>query len=675
MTYDEFKTKYNIHSLNTEQEKAVKSIDGYNLILAVPGSGKTTVLVTRLGYMVLACGINPKNILTMTYTKAATVDMKKRFADYFGTDNAYKIEFRTINGVCSKIIKHYEYTKRSKAFSLMEDEKYINTIIRDIYLARFRDYPTNSEIKEVRTLITYVKNQDLTRDEIKELETDIPNFYALYCDYQDVLLKNKIMDYDDQMVYAYRILKSYPDILNFFREQFKYICVDEAQDTSKIQHSIIELLANGYNNLFMVGDEDQSIYGYRAAYPKALLDFKVTHPNANILLMEHNYRTTKAIIDKANSFIKLNRDRYEKEIRSTRGDGNEIKEISLKSRVAQYSYILKIVQDNDEEIAFLYRDNDSCIPLIDLFERNNISYRCRQLDDTFFSNRVVQDILNMIRFAYNPTDIELFMGIYYKFGAGITKEMAEFVRKSDRKTDNLFELLLANTSASAYTKRRCKELIECFDELKNEKADRAVYKITNYMGYGEYLKKNHMDDNKAFILRILGMYEASPMRLIERLEELKEIIKTHQNEGNIVLSTIHSSKGLEYKQVYIIDAIDGVFPRDVEENLEEERRIFYVGMTRAKDKLSVFTYKDSPSAFSRFLFPAKGFPFALNKVNIHGKRVDTGFYVGERVVHKKFGKGRVNLVNGDTIEVIFGKERKSFSAKVVSENKLLTEDK
>ncbi len=674
VTYEEFKTTYNIRSLNPEQENAVKAINGYNLILAVPGSGKTTVLVTRLGYMVLACGIEPRNILTMTYTKAATYDMKKRFASYFGEDNSEKLEFRTINGVCSKIIQYYEYVKRSKAFELIEDEKYINSVIRDIYIKKYKDYPTNSEIKEIRTLITYIKNQDLAKKEVEGVESDIANFHELYSDYQDILLKNKIMDYDDQLVYAYRILKNCPEILKFFQEQFKYICVDEAQDTSKIQHNIIELLAKGYNNLFMVGDEDQSIYGYRAAYPKALLDFKTVHPNANILLMEHNYRTTKEILDKANNFIKLNKNRYEKEIRPIRGNGNEVKEISLKSRTAQYTYILKVAQDSNEEIAFLYRDNDSSIPLIDLFERNNIPYKCRQLDDSFFSSRVVQDILNMIRFAYNPLDTELFMEIYYKFGAGVTKEMATYACKNYVNASNLFEVVLSIDSISVYTRRRCRELIDNFESLKIDRADKAIYRITNYMGYGEYLRKNHMDDNKAFILGILGMYEHNALRLMERLEELKSICKVHKNEGNIILSTIHSSKGLEYEQVYIIDAIDGVFPKDLAEDIEEERRIFYVGMTRAKDKLSIFTYKDSVSSFSDFLFPRKSFTQALGYSRIVNKMSKEKFYVGQRVVHEKFGNGRVNLIFGDTIEVVFGKERKTFSITVVTEKGLLREE-
>lgn len=673
MTYDEFKTKYNICSLNLEQENAVKAVNGYNLILAVPGSGKTTVLVTRLGYMILACGIEPDKILTMTYTKAATVDMKKRFLSFFGEDNSEKLEFRTINGVCSKIIKYYEYVKGTRAFNLVEDEKYINSIVYELYMKRFRNYPTNSEIKEIRKLITYVKNQDLSKEEIKSLKCDVDNFYELYFDYQEILLQNKIMDYDDQLVYAYRILKNYPEVLRFFKRKFEYICVDEAQDTSKVQYKIIELLASGTKNLFMVGDEDQSIYGYRAAYPKALLEFKINHPDANILLMEQNYRTTKEIIDKANRFIKLNKDRYDKKILSTRGIGNEVNEISLGSRANQYSYILKIVQDNKGEVAFLYRDNDSAIPLIDLFERNNISYKCRQLEDNFFSSRVVQDILNIIRFAYNPTDTKLFMEIYYKFGAGITKETAEYACKNNEKGINLFKAVLSFKNIEVYSKRKCNDLIDYFEFIKAERADKAIYRIVNQMGYGKYLKQKHIDDNKAFILRMLGVHEPTPLRLIERVEELKEICKFQKPEGNIILSTIHSSKGLEYDQVYILDVVDGVFPRDAVEDIEEERRIFYVGMTRAKNTLSIFTYKDGHSSFSSNLFPTEIFSFPKCKIKLSEKKGLSSFRVDQRVRHLKFGFGIVKFVDEEVIEVRFGKKLKKFSTPVVIEKKILKE--
>ena len=262
MTKEAFEEKF-VAQLNDQQREAVHAVDGAVLLLAVPGSGKTTVLVTRLGYMVCCCGIQPGNILTMTYTVAATEDMKKRFAARFGQEYANRLEFRTINGVSSKIIQYYsENHSRRQAFALLSDDGELNTIVRQIYQAVNDDYAEASLVKDIRANISYIKNMMLTDEEIAELDGDVKNLSEIYRRYQEELKRRKAMDYDDQMVYAKRILESCPPVLDHFQERYRYLCVDEAQDTSKIQHAIIQILAQKYGNLFMVGDEDQSIYGF-----------------------------------------------------------------------------------------------------------------------------------------------------------------------------------------------------------------------------------------------------------------------------------------------------------------------------------------------------------------------------------------------------------------------------
>ena len=277
--------------LNAQQSEAVKTVEGPVLLLAVPGSGKTTVLVLRLGYMILNCGIAPENILTVTYTVAATQDMAKRFAGYFGGELAARLEFRTINGICAKIIAYYSRAIGKKPFEL------VTGILTQIYQQVEQNWPTEADLRNVRTLITYIKNQMLTEKEIKALskqkgsplraaDCDI-NIAAIYERYNRWLREQHLMDYDDQMVYALTILRKVPQVLEHFQEQYRYICVDEAQDTSRIQHTIIALLASKFDNLFMVGDEDQSIYGFRAACPEALINFEKEHSGAKVLLMEH----------------------------------------------------------------------------------------------------------------------------------------------------------------------------------------------------------------------------------------------------------------------------------------------------------------------------------------------------------------------------------------------------
>ena len=278
-----------------QQKAAVRETEGPVLLLAVPGSGKTTVLVTRLGYMALCRGIDPAHILAVTYTVAATRELRARFTARFPELAGHTPEFRTINGLSSKIIEACG-RQRGPAFALQENAGELAALVGRIYQALNGDYPTDSTIREVRTAITYCKNMMLSADEIAAQDFGLPRFSELYTHYCAALREARQMDYDDQMAYALAILRKQPEILAEFQARYPYLCVDESQDTSRVQHAIIELLAKKTGNLFMVGDEDQSIYGFRAAYPEALLRFSSVWPGAKTLLLEDNYRSTPEIL-------------------------------------------------------------------------------------------------------------------------------------------------------------------------------------------------------------------------------------------------------------------------------------------------------------------------------------------------------------------------------------------
>ncbi len=412
--------------LTEQQRAAVNAVDGAVLLLAVPGSGKTTVLVARLGYMIFVKHIDPESILTLTYTVAATRDMAERFRSLFGDKYTERLEFRTINGVCARIINFYGRRIGKQAFTLVTDEKVTTEMLGRIFQQVEKTYATESDLKAVRTLITYIKNMMLDKEEIRSLdETEDIKISAIYTMYQEEMRSRGLMDYDDQMVYALMILKRSPETLSYIQEKYKYICVDEAQDTSKIQHAIIGLIASGKGNIFMVGDEDQSIYGFRAAYPEALLNFEKEHPGARVLLMEENFRSKKQIVDKAQHFISQNVLRHEKSMFTHRSVGGDFRTISLKSRNAGYSYLLKVAADCKAETAVLYRDNESALPLVDLLERNGVPYRIKNMDLSFFTHRTVVDISNIIRFSLDPLDTELFLQIYYKMKTYLSKALAE----------------------------------------------------------------------------------------------------------------------------------------------------------------------------------------------------------------------------------------------------------
>lgn len=736
MEWKEFETTFSV-KLNQQQKEAVQSTKGPVLLLAVPGSGKTTVLVTRLGYMIYCKNIPPESILTVTYTVAATKDMSERFAVRFGEDMAKRLEFRTINGICARIIQYYGRRIGKTPFELVKDEKATTGMLIRICQDHGMGYPTESDLKNVRTLLTYIKNMMLNEEELQKLEEEsdirIAGIYREYC---RQMREQKLMDYDDQMLYAYNILRKDLGVLAYFQNRYPYICVDEAQDTSKIQHAIIALLAAGTGNLFMVGDEDQSIYGFRAAYPEALLSFEKKHSGAKVLLMEENFRSNAKIVEAADKFIQKNTLRHEKHMRAAREAGADIREISLKSRKAQYVYLMKAAQEcttgmagmsgSEEhrgradasvtETAVLYRDNECAIPLIDLLERKNIPYRMRNADLSFFTHRTVLDVQNIIRFAMDPKDTELFMQIYYRLKLFFNKKDAlRYAQISQEKDMEVLDAALKYGNLEKYQEDNIRNLKRQMVRILNMPGDEAVNQILTYMGYQDYLKKMGMNANKLETVKLIGSRVESPEKLLERLEELRTIIqeKVSDKDCPFILSTMHASKGLEYDTVYLLDVMDGILPEKVLANprtaskeeletYEEERRLFYVGVTRAKNQLNVFT-TNKPSKFCSELLgkrnlrenqqkeyagikkwgdysPAGTYGIKGNGMyhgygTGHGSQKQPGKSyqeladaLGEGMIvkHKKFGEGVVVDMEGEHIRIQFGDNVKNMDLKVLA---------
>ena len=736
MEWKEFETTFSV-KLNQQQKEAVQSTKGPVLLLAVPGSGKTTVLVTRLGYMIYCKNIPPERILTVTYTVAATKDMSERFAVRFGEDMAKRLEFRTINGICAMIIQYYGRRIGKTPFELVKDEKATTGMLIKICQDHGMGYPTESDLKNVRTLITYIKNMMLNEEELQKLEEEsdirIAGIYREYC---RQMREQKLMDYDDQMLYAYNILRKDPGVLAYFQNRYPYICVDEAQDTSKIQHAIIALLAAGTGNLFMVGDEDQSIYGFRAAYPEALLSFEKKHSGAKVLLMEENFRSNAKIVEAADKFIQKNTLRHEKHMRAAREAGADIREISLKSRKAQYVYLMKAAQEcttgmagmsgSEEhrgradasvtETAVLYRDNECAIPLIDLLERKNIPYRMRNADLSFFTHRTVLDVQNIIRFAMDPKDTELFMQIYYRLKLFFNKKDAlRYAQISQEKDMEVLDAALKYGNLEKYQEDNIRNLKRQMVRILNLPGDEAVNQILTYMGYQDYLKKMGMNANKLETVKLIGSRVESPEKLLERLEELRTIIqeKVSDKDCPFILSTMHASKGLEYDTVYLLDVMDGILPEKVLANprtaskeeletYEEERRLFYVGVTRAKNQLNVFT-TNKPSKFCSELLGKRNLRENQQKEYVgikkwgdyspagtygikgngmyhgygtgHGSQKQPGKSyqeladaLGEGMIvkHKKFGEGVVVDMEGEHIRIQFGDNVKNMDLKVLA---------
>lgn len=609
--YQHFCQQYGI-ALNEQQERAVQAVNGANLLLAVPGSGKTTVLVARLGYMILCKNISPNNILAMTFSRQAARDMHRRFCKVFGSQLGEHVAFRTIHAVANQIVKRYALFSSKTPPQLLEDNK---RLILDILRNHLEEYPTDNDVAEAQAAITYIKNMSLSAEEIPEQDFAIEKMERVFEEYQKALCAQRMMDFDDQVVYAVRILKARPQLLAEYHQRFPYICVDEAQDTSKAQHELLRLLAGTSGNIFMVGDEDQSIYGFRGAFPQALMDFKNTYANPYILWMETNYRSTPEIVNIASAFIARNQNRYPKSMVAHRPSGSAVKRIEVASRKKQYTAIVDIAKKVPTDTAVIYRDNDSAIPLIDLFSKRNIPYRCTRKEFRFFTNKIVLDVVAFMKLQQNLHDVESFRRIYYKSDFYLDKKTVEFACNSVLRRGISF-LDALKDQAKRFDK--VARQVRNFEDYVRTTSRMGALEFLQYLdgnGYGSYMQKNHLDHNKFDLLLALTDENPSIPDFLGRLEKLRELTADHVQDAKsgIFLTTAHSSKGLEYDSVYLMDVYDGQFPgsdavevlgrKQKMDLIQEERRLFYVAMTRAKNHLNVFSIKGKSSSFVDEILP------------------------------------------------------------------------
>ncbi|MBR1627673.1 MAG: ATP-dependent helicase, partial [Lachnospiraceae bacterium] len=477
-------------------------------------------------------------------------------------------------------------------------------------------------------------------------------------------------------------------------------------DTSIIQHFIIALLASMVRNLFLVGDEDLSMYGFRAAYPDALLHFEQDHPGARVLYMERNYRSDANIVQAADRFISQNILRHKKSMLPTKPGTIAVQTIALKSRGAQYSYLGKVAADCQTETAVLYRYNESVLPLVDLLERKEIPYRIRNADFSFFKSRIVRDITDILSLSIDPCDTGRFMRVYYKMKLFLKKEEAtKACQESQQRDLPILEAAIRFVDCSPQKKRQLQDQQRLLQKLGQERGDRAIRQVVNDLGYGEYLERNHMNDRKVLLLQLLGKNEASPADFLNRLDYLNQILqeKAPDPDCPFILSTIHSSKGLEYETVFLMDAADGIFPETIPQSLkrmdpkerqeyEEERRLFYVGVTRAKSRLFLFSFGRKSSFIEQLLKkkndaapkppekrkatkrPAYGRQRTYSKPIVSEEALlEFVRSLGEGIIvtHKKYGKGAVSALSDKQVVIHFDAGDKTFDLSALYASKTL----
>lgn len=597
MDYHTFCQKFNICGLNEQQEAAVRRVNGATLLLAVPGSGKTTVIVARTGYLMYVAGVKPENILTITYTRAAAKEMKERFIKKFAPERIPA--FSTINSFCLSVINTCAKEKYIHVPKLVPNNE---SIVRAIAAKMLPEYPSDSQVRSLAQKVCKVKNKLMTFQEIEAIEENSLDFSAFYQAYKLYMSEHDLMDFDDQLLMANDLLDEYPDILQRAHEKFRYVSVDEAQDTSYVQHLIVQKLVGRNGNIFMVGDEDQSIYGFRGAYPAALLDFQRNYNEPCILRMETNYRSDRNIVSAANQFIKLNTRRLDKNMRAQSQKDGAIVVTCIDRMEQQAELLLERIRNQkpDESLAILYRNNDSAIPLINLLQMNGIQVQTRDATGTFMTNYVIRDLLDFMLLALNPADTTAFGHLYYKMGLymkGVTaKRIIEAVEEGECR--NVFSAAMKFAGGKGYAWK-----IEClprdFSDLAKKKPAEAIDYILFMLDYWSnwLTKKIDAGASEQFIslrISILKMVAEKYSTIPDFRAALKNITEYKGCEdSNVTVTTIHSSKGLEFDKVILIDMVSGIIPgdsddRDAEDD-EEDARAFYVGATRARHELEIIT--------------------------------------------------------------------------------------
>ena len=590
----------------SKQLQAAKHLDGPLLVLAIPGSGKTTMLLERIKF--LSEHIDSSKILNLTFSRIQANDMKKRF-------DSKDSNFMTIHAFCYLIIRNY-LKKYNRQVNLIEDEKIYNkfNLVGEIYKNINKKKMSKEDLNLFFQKVSFMKNSLLDISYLEKVE--ISNAEKIYLEYEKIKKQKHLLDFDDMQVYALELLND-ESLLRSIKNKYKYFQLDEGQDTSLLQFKILEKIVYPENNLLVVADDDQSIYSFRAADPKYLLNFKEIYKDAKIISLDTNHRSGKKIISLASYFIAQNKNRYKKTYKLGRDFDDQIKLKEFKNFTKQYDYITENL--DNKKTGILFRNNISAISLSSYLLDKNIDFSINSNILDFFESKIFTDMVNIINFSEDFDNVEIFSDIYYKISTYLSKDDIESLSHK-AINENVFEFY-ENRDIEDYKKDalfNIEKKLKHLRKLKLEKKISFIYKSLSYNSYINMKSRKYMEEtvNKDIYIESLRYFTKSCKSLDEVYEKIKILEKKSKSlvKTNLSLSTIHSSKGLEYDKVFIIDLIKNEFPLIMDEEnyferLEEERRIFYVGLTRARDSLYILTLKNRNN---KKVYPSKFYTTSLD---------------------------------------------------------------
>ena len=602
-------------SLNPSQVQAVIHKDGPCMVLAGPGSGKTLTITKRIEYLIGKHHVSPEEILVITFTKAASIEMKERFVRLCG-QKAGPVTFGTFHGIYYGILK---WAYRMNASNILSEEQKYQLLKQVIGRMEIDIDDEKDFLQGIAGEIGNIKNNQIPLAEYESLNCSEEVFREIFEQYEKERKRLKKIDFDDMLVLVYELFKKRPDILSMWQRKFRYILIDEFQDINQVQYDVIRMLAAPENNLFIVGDDDQSIYRFRGARPDIMLGFKKDYPDTKEILLDVNYRSTKAIVNGAARVIRHNVNRYPKQIITTNEQGETVHIQEVRHPIEESKYVVSQIQEAKKrgipssEIAVLFRTNVEARALAETFMEYNMPFRMKERMPNLYEHFIAQDLTTYLKMALGDRSRKSFLAIMNRPNRYIGRDSVEGTTIS-------FESLRKFYCDKDWMLDRIDQVEVDFRILKNMAPYGAIQYIRKHIGYDEFLKeyaafrKINMEDLKEVLREIEE--RAKAFRTIEEwfthIEEYSEELKrqSQQKETDpeaITFMTMHGSKGLEFDLVFIIGANETITPykkAETKEEVEEERRMFYVAMTRARKKLIISYTKErngKSMAQSRFV--------------------------------------------------------------------------
>ena len=683
--------------LNASQKEAIESIRGPVLIMAGAGSGKTRVLTYRYAHLVKTYQVDVENILAITFTNKAAEEMKSRISDLLNLDRSPKW-VSTFHSLCVKILRiHGDKLGFNRNFSIY-DQSDSNKLVRNCMSENNIDLKQYSP-KRIQAHISNLKNNMVNPKKALEYADTFFDVKVaeIYGSYEKKLKQANSMDFDDLLLKTVELFENFEQVLDFWSKKFQFIMVDEYQDTNFVQYKLVELLGSNNKNVCVVGDSDQSIYAFRGADIRNIIEFEKDFENAKIIQLEKNYRSTKKILNLANQIISNNERTIEKNLWTDNEEGLDVDSIQFRSERDEANWVSsevkKILEENkNDDVAVFYRTNSQSRLFEEELRKNNISYKVLG-SVRFYDRKEIKDMISYLKFILNDNDMVSFERVVNVPRRGIGDSTIGKIKESmDKFNENLSQILNKTDTIeniSPRIKNNLSEFYQLIQDLKSiaiQGPSKTIEEILNKTGYREELIKEgtlesqmrleNIEElmNSAFNFENLNDLEIDePFTLMrEYLESIALFADTDELEESdrVTLMTLHNAKGLEFPFVFMTGMEENLFPHERstqggKKEIEEERRLCYVGVTRAEKKLYL-TYSWSRTLWggttynlpSRFIEEGKGLLNNVEIKEIYSNNVDNekNLSVGSKVLHDKYGEGNVLEVNGNEITVDFKNE-------------------